>query len=114
TDIISVGLLPTDIELIKKNHPDAKTSAQFGFTKLELGLKSDKPPFNDVRLRQAWQKAINREEVINTIYPGIGAYDSALNGLAPDQLLTQAEVKDLPKYDRTGEKNVMHEEGVHT
>jgi peptide/nickel transport system substrate-binding protein len=111
TDIISVGLQPTDIELLKKNHPDAKTSTQFGFTKLELGLKADRPPFNDIRLRQAFQKAVNRDEVINTIYPGIGAYDPALNGLAPDQILTQAEIKELTKLDIAGAKKLMADAG---
>jgi peptide/nickel transport system substrate-binding protein len=111
TDIISTGLQPTDIELIKKNHPDAKTSTQFGFTKIELGLKADRPPFNDIRLRQAFQRAVNRDEVINTIYPGIGAYDPAVNGLAPDQQLTQAEIKELTKLDLAGAKKLMADAG---
>src|SRR5262249_11113359 len=66
-------LLPAYVTLpeaedLKRAKPDIILELSKGFGGTEVGLRVDKPPFNDVRVRQAIYKAIDPKVIIDTIY----------------------------------------------
>jgi len=84
--------LPDPRDQVKKNRPDAKFEETQGIGGY-IYLRTDKPPFNDKRVRQALSMGINRKAIRDALTKGEGV---------PDQLfhvgLTYArQVKDLPQ-----------------
>ncbi|MBI5947851.1 MAG: ABC transporter substrate-binding protein [Chloroflexi bacterium] len=84
--------LPDERDQIKKNRPDAKSDETQGIGGY-IYLRTDKPPFNDKRVRQAISMGLNRKAIRDAISKGEGV---------PDQLYHVAfpyarQVKDLPQ-----------------
>lgn len=84
------------------------------FRELQMTLKpGETKPYDDVRVRQAVNFAINRQAIINTVYGGNGAYSGHVPpgyGLWP---LTQAELKaKYLKYDLPKAKALMSAAGM--
>ncbi|WP_163971468.1 glutathione ABC transporter substrate-binding protein [Oceanobacillus halotolerans] len=107
---ITNPLSPSDLEQIEAEDGMSVTR-QSSSSLSYIGFNSDKEPFNDQRVRQAISMAINKEEIINGIYDGIGipakgpvapgvfGYDEELNGLEYDvekakELLAEAGFED--------------------
>jgi peptide/nickel transport system substrate-binding protein len=74
------------------------------FRELQMTLKpGETKPYDDVRVRQAVNFAINRQAIINTVYGGAGAFSGHVPPGYGPWPLTQAELKtkyekfDLPK-----------------
>jgi ABC-type dipeptide transport system, periplasmic component len=89
---ISMPLSPSDLEQVENTdglHAQRTASSSLSF----IGFNMSKKPFDDVRVRQAISMAINKEEIIDGIYngvgipakgplaPGIFGYDGNLEGL---------------------------------
>ena len=84
--------LPDERDQLKKNRPDAKFDEQQGIGGY-IYLRTDKPPFNDKRVRQAISMALNRKAIRDAVSKGEGV---------PDQLYHVGfpfarQVKDLPQ-----------------
>ena len=69
--------LPDDRDQLKKNRPDAKFEETQGISGY-IYLRTDKPPFNDKRVRQALSMGINRKALRDAITKGEGVDDQAL------------------------------------
>jgi peptide/nickel transport system substrate-binding protein len=70
------------------------------FRQMRFWLNEAKPPFNNKKLRQAVSCALNRKEVINTVYMGYGEITSCIPpGMVP-YALPKSEVAKLPFYKR--------------
>src|SRR5262249_30209103 len=89
---------PKDAETVRQGFPDLLLEEAKGVNADAISLNTGKPPFNDLRARQAIAKAVDRQPLI----------DAALNGkgwlfpgfyLREDQRLPEAELKDLFKRD---------------
>jgi peptide/nickel transport system substrate-binding protein len=61
---------PTDIKSFRNNNRVKLREIQYGTT--GLYLNTSKPPMNDIRVRKAISYALNRQELINTVWNGIG------------------------------------------
>jgi peptide/nickel transport system substrate-binding protein len=84
--------LPDERDQLKKARPDAKHDEQQGIGGY-IYLRTDKPPFNDKRVRQAISMGLNRKAIREAITKGEGV---------PDQLYFvgfpfSRQVKDLPQ-----------------
>lgn len=66
--------LPDERDQLKKNRPDAKFEETQGIGSY-IYLRTDKPPFNDKRVRQALSMGINRKAIRDAISKGEGQPD---------------------------------------
>jgi peptide/nickel transport system substrate-binding protein len=66
---IMPGLTQDDVDVIRRTKPDVNLQMVRGLgSGTEFGLKLDRPPFNDVRVRRAVYKAIDPETIISAAY----------------------------------------------
>jgi ABC-type transport system substrate-binding protein len=110
-DAVQTNVTQSDAETLKKQFPDVVVKTGPGAVRFEMILKGDRPPFNDVRVRQAMSKAINRQEIIDTLL-GVGSIESGLTVASRDQALPDAEIKQLLGYDLDGAKRLLQQAGV--
>jgi peptide/nickel transport system substrate-binding protein len=110
-DIGYTGFTLGDIETLKKQFPELKTLRTTSQTRVVMGLKSDQAPFNDVRVRRAISKAINRQDVIDTIFSGGARWAPGLVVPSQDWELPEAEIKKILAYDPEGAKQLLREAG---
>jgi peptide/nickel transport system substrate-binding protein len=111
-DLLRFGFTKGDTDTLKKERPELVVTTSKGGQRLEYGLKGDRPPFNDIRVRQAFFKAINRQEVIDTLLDGVGHIDPGITLGSPAQELPADELKRLYAYDPDGAKQLLQQAGV--
>jgi peptide/nickel transport system substrate-binding protein len=112
------GFIPEeDARHLAKVRPDIP---QTKYVRVEMGhiyMRTDKPPFNDVRVRRAISLAINRQAWLNTLHEGEGCVD---NGPVPCALRAwkldstkedPARVKYLVGYDPAEARRLLAEAG---
>ena len=97
---------------------DAKHLTFLRDTEQSIAMKLDKPPFNDLRVRQAVHLAIDRQALINTLTFGTGlAHPPGMNGGRTGWVIPQEELKALPGWrqpkeqDRAEAKRLLAEAG---
>src|SRR5439155_8138303 len=100
-----------DIEPLKRTNPNAlfPMFKQMGGT--DLGMRVDRAPFTDLRVRQAIFKAIDPETVIKTAF-GSGWMSVGLALPTLDWALPEAEISRLYKRDLDGAKRLLREAGM--
>ncbi|MFC1983507.1 ABC transporter substrate-binding protein [Chloroflexota bacterium] len=69
TDWLSSVPLDNALELME-SEPDIMYDAYMGEDSMHVDMRTDKEPFNDIRVRQALMMAINYDEIIDDIYSG--------------------------------------------
>lgn len=99
--------LPTERDELKKNRPDAKFEETQGIGGY-IYLRTDRPPFNDKRVRQAISMGINRAAIRQALSKGEGVDDQLYFVGFP----FSRQVKDLPqakywKYDVAEAKKAL-------
>jgi ABC-type transport system substrate-binding protein len=80
-----------------------------GFSFYAFIMNINAPPFDDVRVRQAFQYAINREEIANTAFHGEA--DTLLVPYAPTSWAYAADLDDYYTYDPERAKQLLTEAG---
>ncbi|MFC2949126.1 glutathione ABC transporter substrate-binding protein [Virgibacillus sediminis] len=107
---ISNPLSPSDVEQME-NAEGISVNRQESTSLAYIGFNANKEPFDDIKVRQAISMAIDKEEIIEGIYNGVGVpakgplapgvfgYDEDLNGLEYDpekakELLAEAGYED--------------------
>src|SRR4051812_536974 len=109
-------IVPTDVDAVKKN-PKLKLAMMdaLGFQTIEFnvanGPRSKSPVGEDARVRQAFQKAIDRDALLQVVYNGL--YAAAAQGIPPASPMHVADVKPQPR-DVEGAKALLKAAGVKT
>ena len=106
------------LEPILRGAPDAKSAPFLKDTESPLTLKLDRPPFNDLRVRQAVHLAIDRQSMIVALTNGTGLPNPpGMNGGRTGWVIPQEELKSLPGWrqpkdqDRAEAKRLLAEAG---
>jgi peptide/nickel transport system substrate-binding protein len=113
-DTVGSGMVPRDYDTVIKAVPQIKTNwiahARSGD---DLGFNTAKPPFDDVRVRQATLKALDMQVVIDTSWNKRAELTSGVP--LPDEVnwkLPQTELAQLFKRDVEGARRLLKEAGL--
>lgn len=99
---------PEEVPTLAAN-PKLKIVEQEGLNVGYLAFNTKKEPFNDVRVRQAINYAINREAIVKAIYAGLGKV--AKNPIPPTMWSYNDDVKDY-EYNPQKAKELLKEAGL--
>jgi ABC-type transport system substrate-binding protein len=102
-----VDLISNDPELNKQYHPG------YGdFRTYYLGYNTAEKPFNDLKVRQAFSKAIDRDSIIQNVVKrqGIAAYSFLMPGF-PASNSPALKEEDINKYDVAKAKELLASAG---
>ena len=102
-----INLISADSELDKEYHPG------YGdFRTFYLGFNTLEKPFSDIKVRQAFAKAIDRDSIITNIVKRQGnpAYSFLMPGF-PDSTSDVLKNEDVNKFDVTAAKQLLTDAG---
>jgi dipeptide transport system substrate-binding protein len=99
---------PADIAAMQQ-HPDINVLEQEGLNVGYLAFNTQKPPFDDVKVRQALNMAVNKQAIIDVVFQGAGT--AAKNPIPPTIWSYNDAVEDYP-YDPEQAKALLAEAGV--
>ncbi|MCX6079402.1 MAG: peptide ABC transporter substrate-binding protein [Chloroflexi bacterium] len=102
-----IALISSDPQLSKEYHPG------YGdFRTFYLGFNTYEKPFNDLKVRQAFAKAIDRDSIIKNIVnrQGNAAYSFLMPGF-PGANSEELKAMDVNKYDVAAAKALLAEAG---
>lgn len=97
-DVVKVGNR-LQAETILGQIPEAKQAPFYRDNASELFFKMDRPPFNDLRMRQAVHLGIDRREMVSTLTFGDGLFNSpGINPINKAWSIPQSELETLPGW----------------
>ena len=99
---------PADIEAMRTD-PAINLMEQEGLNVGYLAFNTEKPPFDDKRVRQALNMAINKQAIIDVVFQGAGT--AAKNPIPPTIWSYNDQVQDYP-YDPDRAKRLLAEAGA--
>jgi peptide/nickel transport system substrate-binding protein len=74
-------------------------------------LKMQRAPFDDIRVRQAMDKAVDRDELIQVLQNGEGDYNGPVQWAQKKWALPQQELRDFYRYDPDGARQLLSDAG---
>jgi len=98
---------PADLPALKKDAA-VNLMQQEGLNVGYIGLNVEKKPFNDVRVRRAFNMAIDKKAIVDAVYQGAGI--PAKNPIPPTMWSYNEQIQDYP-YDPEGAKKLLAEAG---
>lgn len=101
------GLNPNDVQLVKQDQ-NFELYAQEGMNVGYLALNTEKEPFNNVKVRQAINHAVNKDAIIKNFYAGQAV--AAVNPMPSMMWGYNDQVKDY-EYDLDKAKQLLKEAG---
>jgi len=106
-DVMKAGARP-QAEAVVAQNPQAKLSTFFQESNVEMWLRLDRPPFNDLRVRQAIHLGVDRQAIVNTLTLGDGFMNPpVLNGIYRSWALQPADFQTLPGWRTPKEQDLV-------
>jgi peptide/nickel transport system substrate-binding protein len=105
-------LTEQDADQLTKSNPDVVHESYKNTQGVTFFVNSTRPPFNDIRVRQAIFKAIDKQQIMDTVFGGRAWYFVGLRLPAEDYYLPEAEMKALYKQDLAEAKRLLTAAGV--
>jgi peptide/nickel transport system substrate-binding protein len=85
-------------DTLKQRRPTLRTVEYVSNVETHVSMRTDRPPFNDVRVRQAMSLALDRQAVIDAVFEGIGVLNPGVPAALKDWSLPIAQLGDGAKY----------------
>jgi len=106
-DVMKAAAKP-QAEAVLAQNPQARLSTFFQENNVELWMRLDRPPFSDVKVRQAIQLAIDRQAIIATLTHGDGFMNPpVINGIYKAWALEPAEFHGMPGWRAPKEQDLL-------
>jgi peptide/nickel transport system substrate-binding protein len=85
---------------LKQKRPHLRTLEFPGNVSYHISMRTDRPPFNDVRVRQAMSLAIDRQGIIDAIFEGVGVANAAVPAALKEWALPVTQLGEGAKHFR--------------
>jgi len=85
-------------DTLKQRRPGLRTVEYASNVETHVSMRTDRPPFSDVRVRQAMSLAIDRQGVIDAVFEGVGMMNPAVPAALKDWSLPVAQLGDGARY----------------
>lgn len=108
-DIQMMWDVPLNLAPVVSRTPDVKLSEVASTNFQPIAMRSDQPPFNDSRVRQAVKHAINRDQVMGFVLQGRGSVAQDMP-VAPSSAYYNPEAL-APAYDPEKARELLKEAG---
>ena len=104
---------PQDLDRIRQALPDVNVRENTGLANTTSGLmlNMELPKWQDVRVRQAVQLAVNNDRVVQDLYNGRGKYNACIPTALRGYSLEQDELRQLYPYDPERAKSLLADAG---
>ncbi len=86
------------VDTLKKRRPNLKTTEFTSNVVSDFAMRTDVPPFNDVRVRQAVSMAIDRKAIIDATLEGVGVVNGPVAAALTDWALPIDQLGEGAKY----------------
>jgi peptide/nickel transport system substrate-binding protein len=112
-DTITTGIITAqDGDALRKTNPQIVYESYRSPLGISLHMNASKPPYNDIRVRQAIFKAIDKQAIMDTLFSGQAWYVVGLRLPSEDAYLPDAEIKALYKQDQAAARQLLSAAGV--
>jgi peptide/nickel transport system substrate-binding protein len=101
-------------DVLKQRRPSLKTAEFPSNVMSHIYMRTDKPPFNDARVRRAMSLAINRQGIIEATAEGVGVYNPPVPAALRDWTLPVEQLGEGARWythDPAAAKKLLAEAG---
>jgi peptide/nickel transport system substrate-binding protein len=101
-------------DTLKQKRPRLQTAEYPNSVMSHIYMRTDKPPFSDVRVRRAMSLAINRQGIIDAVYEGVGTLNPPVPAALKEWSVPMDQLGEGArwyKYDLPQAKKLMAEAG---
>src|SRR6266404_1716544 len=101
-------------DTLKQKRPRLQTAEYPNSVMSHIYMRTDKPPFSDIRVRRAMSLAINRPGIIDAVYEGVGALNPPVPAALKEWSVPMDQLGEggrWYKYDLAQAKRLMAEAG---
>ena len=85
-------------DTVKPRRPNLRTAEFPSNVMSHISMRTDRPPFNDVRVRQAMSLAIDRQAIVDAVLEGVGVFNPPVPAALKDWSIPIDQLGEGAKY----------------